>query len=72
MIKEADRALALQPNNTKALLRKGKAYAELREHDLARDLFAAVVNTEGAPEAAEAKKELAKVLWVADLVVCDA
>eukprot|EP01004_Peranema_trichophorum_P002252 NODE_1330_length_2008_cov_55.236605_g1026_i1.p1 GENE.NODE_1330_length_2008_cov_55.236605_g1026_i1~~NODE_1330_length_2008_cov_55.236605_g1026_i1.p1 ORF type:complete len:621 (+),score=155.77 NODE_1330_length_2008_cov_55.236605_g1026_i1:86-1948(+) len=60
-IEHASRVLSLQPNNTKALLRRGKAYRELDKWNEAKSDLIQVLETQGAPEIPEARNEL-KVL----------
>jgi FK506-binding protein 4/5 len=56
--KHATNVLNEDKSNTKALLRRGKAYTELdRWQDAKRD-FTAVIEKEGSAEAADAKKEM--------------
>ena len=60
--KRCNEALDIQPQNTKALLRRGKAFNEMNKWKEAKTDLQAVIATEGAPEVADAKKELNKVL----------
>uniref|UniRef100_A0A7S1HXC2 peptidylprolyl isomerase n=1 Tax=Eutreptiella gymnastica TaxID=73025 RepID=A0A7S1HXC2_9EUGL len=61
VIKSCTRVLKVAPQNTKALLRQGKAYNELNELLEAKRSLQAVLDQDGAPEVADARKEMAKV-----------
>jgi len=61
VVEECDKALEIQKANTKALLRRGKAYNEQNRWGDARADLQRVIDTPDAPEVADAKKELAKV-----------
>mmetsp|Transcript_45189 Transcript_45189/g.80843 ORF Transcript_45189/g.80843 Transcript_45189/m.80843 type:complete len:164 (-) Transcript_45189:1319-1810(-) len=61
VVKVCGKVLELAPGNSKALLRRGKAFNELNQWDDAKQDLQAVLDMDGAPEAADAKKEMAKV-----------
>jgi FK506-binding protein 4/5 len=62
VLEECNKALELQKSNTKALLRRGKAYNEMNMWSEAKADLQTVIDTWGAAEIADAKKELNKVL----------
>ena len=61
VLEECNKALELQKSNTKALLRRGKAYNEMNMWSEAKADLQTVIDTWGAAEIADAKKELNKV-----------
>mmetsp|Transcript_71591 Transcript_71591/g.126013 ORF Transcript_71591/g.126013 Transcript_71591/m.126013 type:complete len:474 (-) Transcript_71591:607-2028(-) len=60
VLENVEEALQIQPNNMKALLRRGKAYSELDRWRESKLDLQTVIEAAG-PEAADAKKELAKL-----------
>jgi tetratricopeptide (TPR) repeat protein len=61
VIEYSNKALEIQPGNTKALLRRGKAYVEQDNWDEAKSDFNYILNIENSAELADAKKEMAKL-----------
>lgn len=61
VLEHANKALELSAGNTKALLRRGKAYNELDRWAEAKKDLQEVIDSPGAAEAVDAKKELQRL-----------
>eukprot|EP01004_Peranema_trichophorum_P003384 NODE_2377_length_1599_cov_137.104336_g2043_i0.p1 GENE.NODE_2377_length_1599_cov_137.104336_g2043_i0~~NODE_2377_length_1599_cov_137.104336_g2043_i0.p1 ORF type:complete len:476 (+),score=123.59 NODE_2377_length_1599_cov_137.104336_g2043_i0:58-1428(+) len=62
VIESCNKVLEIHPKNTKALLRRGKAYLEKDLWLQSKSDLNTVIETEGSAEIPDAKKELAKLL----------
>lgn len=62
VMEAANKVLEIQPGNTKALLRRGKAFNETNQWAEAKADLQRVIDTPDAPEIADAKKEMQKVV----------